>query len=218
MDLTEEEMLAEAIAASLRESTESAETSKITPLCAGTTYPAISVSSESKKRKREIKIDSDDDDEDDKGSEKGHEADEEDEEALEPKRIKTEEREQPQQETPSEEKLEDDESKGAPCTLQIRSMDGSAFSQTFREQGMSSRFLSANKRTEDGFLLMTATADTLDKVRRWLVSNNKLGGSPPFALVTPFPRRTFSEEDDKATLHSLGLTPRAVLIIHPKSS
>ncbi len=58
-------------------------------------------------------------------------------------------------------------------------------------------------------------ADTLGKVRRWLISHGRLGGSSPFALVSPFPRRTFGDADLGLSLHSLGLTPRAVLILHP---
>jgi hypothetical protein len=60
-------------------------------------------------------------------------------------------------------------------------------------------------------------ADTLGKVRRWLISHGRLGSSSSFALVSPFPRRTFGDADLGLSLQSLGLTPRAVLIIHPTS-
>jgi len=103
------------------------------------------------------------------------------------------------------------EGTGPECIIQIRAMDGTTFSKTFREGGNGVSFSDSHGVSTHPLF----AADTLGAVRGWLVTNNRLGGSPPFALVTAFPRRTFGDEDLSATLQSLGLTPRAVIIIHP---
>jgi len=171
VDLTEEEMLAEAIAASLQESSQEANSTK-----------------EGNGKRKQM------DSEDGEGEGVINSGSDNEEKAT--TRAKRVENEAVAAASPTQQKEHEGteaEPTGAECTLQIRAMDGSTFSQTFRE------------------------GDTLDKVRRWLISSQRLGGSPPFALVTPFPRRTFSAEDHGATLRALGLTPRAVLIVHPTS-
>lgn len=223
VDLTEEEMLAEAIAASLRES-----------------HPQATDTVETKKRK--IVAEEEDDDEEDEEEDKdkdqddddhSHDADDgsavekaqgdllgEDRIARARKRYKTAHAPATTTDDPPSSRSGVSSSSGssgtaegyghvatehtgeaegveaaagAECTLQIRAMDGSTFSAAFRE------------------------GDTLGKVRRWLISHGRLGSSSSFALVSPFPRRTFGDADLGLSLQSLGLTPRAVLIIHPTS-
>jgi len=188
VDLTEEEMLAEAIAASLKETGSSAGDS--------TTKPK-------KKRKREIVIINDEEEEEEEEELDGQEVESDTSNGKgscdpEKKRAKVNKitTTAPTTQREAESGIESEEQApsegtGPECIIQIRAMDGTTFSKTFRE------------------------GDTLGAVRGWLVTNNRLGGSPPFALVTAFPRRTFGDEDLSATLQSLGLTPRAVIIIHP---
>lgn len=45
------------------------------------------------------------------------------------------------------------------------------------------------------------------------VSSNRTDGSTPFALMTSFPRKTFSAADMNKTVKDAGLVPSAVLIL-----
>ncbi|KAE8607642.1 hypothetical protein XENTR_v10011232 [Xenopus tropicalis] len=78
------------------------------------------------------------------------------------------------------------------CRIQVRLLDGSALSQTFRAR------------------------EQLAAVRLY-VELNWPGGAPgPFNLLTSFPRRVFTEEDMEKPLQELGLVPSAVLIVARK--
>ncbi|OCT81689.1 hypothetical protein XELAEV_18024197mg [Xenopus laevis] len=78
------------------------------------------------------------------------------------------------------------------CRIQVRLLDGSALSQTFRAR------------------------EQLAAVRLY-VELNWPGGPPgPFSLLTSFPQRVFTEEDMEKPLQELGLVPTAVLIVAKK--
>lgn len=54
--------------------------------------------------------------------------------------------------------------------------------------------------------------DTLSTVQEY-VSTNRTDGSTPFALMTSFPRKTFTTADMNTSLKDAGLVPSAVLIL-----
>ncbi|XP_053304783.1 UBX domain-containing protein 1 [Spea bombifrons] len=78
------------------------------------------------------------------------------------------------------------------CRIQVRLLDGSTVSQTFRAR------------------------EQLAAVRLYVELNWPGGAVEPFSLLTSFPRRVFTENDMEKPLHELGLVPSAVLIIAKK--
>ncbi|NP_001086224.1 UBX domain-containing protein 1-B isoform X1 [Xenopus laevis] len=78
------------------------------------------------------------------------------------------------------------------CRIQVRLLDGSALSQTFRAR------------------------EQLAAVRLYVELNWPGGPPEPFSLLTSFPRRVFTEEDMEKPLQELGLVPTAVLIVAKK--
>ncbi|CAH2325048.1 UBX domain-containing 1, partial [Pelobates cultripes] len=78
------------------------------------------------------------------------------------------------------------------CRIQIRLLDGSALSQTFRAR------------------------EQLAAVRVYVELNWPGGAGEPFNLLTTFPRRVFTEDDMEKPLQELGLVPSAVLIVAKK--
>ncbi|XP_042202517.1 UBX domain-containing protein 1 isoform X2 [Callorhinchus milii] len=78
------------------------------------------------------------------------------------------------------------------CRLQIRLLDGSQITQTFR------------------------TWEQLAAVRLYVELNQKGAVLEPFNLMTSFPRKVFTEEDMEKPLQELGLVPSAVLIVCKK--
>ncbi|XP_043931575.1 UBX domain-containing protein 1 [Protopterus annectens] len=77
------------------------------------------------------------------------------------------------------------------CRLQIRLLDGSTMTQTFKAK------------------------EQLAAVRLYVDLNRK-DGATPFNFMTSFPRRMFAEEDMEKPLQELGLVPSAVLIVIKK--
>lgn len=77
------------------------------------------------------------------------------------------------------------------CRLQIRLLDGSTLTQTFKAK------------------------EQLAAVRLYVDLNRK-DGATPFNFMTSFPRRIFAEEDMEKPLQELGLVPSAVLIVAKK--
>ncbi|KAM4017998.1 UBX domain-containing protein 1 isoform 1-T2 [Anomaloglossus baeobatrachus] len=78
------------------------------------------------------------------------------------------------------------------CRIQVRLLDGTALSQTFRAR------------------------EQLAAVRLYVELNWPGGPEGPFNLLTSFPRRVFTEEDMEKPLQELGLVPSAVLIVAKK--
>lgn len=78
------------------------------------------------------------------------------------------------------------------CRIQVRLLDGTALSQTFRAR------------------------EQLAAVRLYVELNWPGGPEEPFNLLTSFPRRVFTEEDMEKPLQELGLVPSAVLIVAKK--
>ncbi|XP_077311986.1 UBX domain-containing protein 1 [Lithobates pipiens] len=78
------------------------------------------------------------------------------------------------------------------CRIQVRLLDGTALSQTFRAR------------------------EQLAAVRLYVELNWPGGTEEPFNLLTSFPRRVFTEEDMEKPLQELGLVPSAVLIVAKK--
>ncbi|XP_075426197.1 UBX domain-containing protein 1 isoform X2 [Ascaphus truei] len=78
------------------------------------------------------------------------------------------------------------------CRIQVRLLDGSALSQTFRAR------------------------EQLAAVRLYVELNWPEGPAGPFNLLTSFPRRVFTEDDMEKPLQELGLVPSAVLIVARK--
>uniref|UniRef100_A0A8C5WL38 UBX domain protein 1 n=1 Tax=Leptobrachium leishanense TaxID=445787 RepID=A0A8C5WL38_9ANUR len=78
------------------------------------------------------------------------------------------------------------------CRIQIRLLDGSTLSQTFRAR------------------------EQLAAVRLYVELNWPAGAGEPFNLLTSFPRRVFTEDDMEKPLQELGLVPSAVLIVAKK--
>ncbi|KAM8940465.1 UBX domain-containing protein 1 isoform 2-T2 [Pelodytes ibericus] len=78
------------------------------------------------------------------------------------------------------------------CRIQVRLLDGSALSQTFRAR------------------------EQLAAVRLYVELNWPGGVAGPFNLLTSFPRRVFTEDDMEKPLQELGLVPSAVLIVAKK--
>ncbi|XP_069821394.1 UBX domain-containing protein 1 [Dendropsophus ebraccatus] len=78
------------------------------------------------------------------------------------------------------------------CRIQVRLLDGTALSQTFRAR------------------------EQLAAVRLYVELNWPGGAEGPFNLLTSFPRRVFTEEDMEKPLQELGLVPSAVLIVAKK--
>ncbi|KAM4723077.1 UBX domain-containing protein 1 [Rhinophrynus dorsalis] len=78
------------------------------------------------------------------------------------------------------------------CRIQVRLLDGSALSQTFRAR------------------------EQLAAVRLYVELNWPGGPDGPFNLLTSFPRRVFTEDDMEKPLQELGLVPSAVLIVARK--
>ncbi|KAM4617818.1 UBX domain-containing protein 1 [Discoglossus pictus] len=78
------------------------------------------------------------------------------------------------------------------CRIQVRLLDGSALSQTFRAR------------------------EQLAAVRLYVELNWPGGPVGPFNLLTSFPRRVFTEDDMEKPLQELGLVPSAVLIVARK--
>lgn len=78
------------------------------------------------------------------------------------------------------------------CRIQVRLLDGTALSQTFRAR------------------------EQLAAVRLYVELNMPGGPEGPFNLLTSFPRRVFTEEDMEKPLQELGLVPSAVLIVAKK--
>ncbi|XP_072277740.1 UBX domain-containing protein 1 isoform X2 [Pyxicephalus adspersus] len=78
------------------------------------------------------------------------------------------------------------------CRIQVRLLDGTALSQTFRAR------------------------EQLAAVRLYVELNWPGGPQGPFNLITSFPRRVFTEEDMEKPLQELGLVPSAVLIVAKK--
>ncbi|XP_064407904.1 UBX domain-containing protein 1 isoform X1 [Latimeria chalumnae] len=77
------------------------------------------------------------------------------------------------------------------CRIQIRLLDGSTLTQTFRAK------------------------EQMAAVRLY-VELNRTDGQEPFNLITTFPRRVFTEEDMEKPLQELGLVPSAVLTVSKK--
>ncbi|KAM8793741.1 LOW QUALITY PROTEIN: UBX domain-containing protein 1 [Eudromia elegans] len=77
------------------------------------------------------------------------------------------------------------------CRIQVRLLDGSSLTQTFRAR------------------------EQLAAVRLY-VELHRSGAPEPFRLLTPFPRRVFTEDDMEKPLQELGLVPSAVLIVAKK--
>ncbi|XP_056383469.1 UBX domain-containing protein 1 isoform X2 [Hyla sarda] len=78
------------------------------------------------------------------------------------------------------------------CRIQVRLLDGTALSQTFRAR------------------------EQLAAVRLYVELNWPGGAEEPFNLLTSFPRHVFTEEDMEKPLQELGLVPSAVLIVAKK--
>ncbi|XP_044126902.1 UBX domain-containing protein 1 [Bufo gargarizans] len=78
------------------------------------------------------------------------------------------------------------------CRIQVRLLDGTALSQTFRAR------------------------EQLAAVRLYVELNWPGGPEESFNLLTSFPRRVFTEEDMEKPLQELGLVPSAVLIVAKK--
>ncbi|MBN3309419.1 UBX domain-containing protein 1 [Amia ocellicauda] len=76
------------------------------------------------------------------------------------------------------------------CRIQVRLLDGSALCAVFRCQ------------------------EPLAAVRVYVQLNG--GGPDEFSLLTPYPRRLFTEEDMEKPLTELGLVPSAVLVVAKK--
>ncbi|XP_058876739.1 UBX domain-containing protein 1-like isoform X2 [Acipenser ruthenus] len=77
------------------------------------------------------------------------------------------------------------------CRIQVRLLDGSALTSAFKAR------------------------EPLAAVRLY-VELNRTDGAEEFTLLTPFPRRQFTEEDMETPLQELGLVPSAVLMVAKK--
>lgn len=78
------------------------------------------------------------------------------------------------------------------CRIQVRLLDGTALSHTFRAR------------------------EQLAAVRLYVEQNWPGRPEGPFNLLTSFPRRVFTDEDMEKPLQELGLVPSAVLIVARK--
>ncbi|XP_068117575.1 UBX domain-containing protein 1 [Hyperolius riggenbachi] len=78
------------------------------------------------------------------------------------------------------------------CRIQIRLLDGTALSQTFRAR------------------------EQLAAVRLYVELNWPGAPQGPFDFMTTFPRRVFTEDDMEKPLQELGLVPSSVLIVSRK--
>ncbi|VDN05198.1 unnamed protein product [Thelazia callipaeda] len=103
----------------------------------------------------------------------------------EARKAAQEQRQQPQSASPNE--VRDDSF----CHIQVRLFDGSVIKEKFKSD------------------------EPLSHVRLWVEMNDKnltMKGTP-FTLMTPFPRKIFTEEDMEAPIKAHGLVPTANMVV-----